>query len=278
MQIGVSDQAVIGRRGADGAVEVEPGLVYLRTAFVNVAFIGSERNWLLVDAGLPGYRDAIARVGEGRFGGPPRAILLTHGHFDHVGCLKALADRWDVRIYAHPGERPFLDGGRPYPKPDPRPGDGLMSLSSPLYPRGPIDVSNRLWDLPGDGSVPFLPDWRWIATPGHSPGHVSLWREATRSLVAGDAVVTTAQESMLAVLRQKPEMHGPPRYFTPDWDAAEASVRRLAELRPRTLVTGHGPALAGIEMARALDRLAGDFARIAPPDARAAGQGRPVRP
>ena len=44
---------------------------------------------------------------------------------------------------------------------------------------------------------------------------------------------------------QKLEMHGPPRYFTPDWDAAEQSVRRLSELNPATIVSGHGQPAAG---------------------------------
>jgi hypothetical protein len=60
-------------------------------------------------------------------------------------------------------------------------------------------------------------------------------------------------------------MHGPPRYFTPDWTAAEASVHRLSALQPDLAITGHGPALQGAPLRVALDRLAIDFRAVAPP-------------
>ena len=72
-----------------------------------------------------------------------------------------------------------------------------------------------------------LPGWRVIETPGHSPGHVSLFRESDGVLIAGDAFVTTKQESLLAVMTQRQELRGPPMYFTCDWDAARESVQKL---------------------------------------------------
>jgi glyoxylase-like metal-dependent hydrolase (beta-lactamase superfamily II) len=140
-----------------------------------------------------------------------------------------------------------------------------MSALAPLFPRRPITLGARLRALPDQGSVPAMPGWRWLHTPGHTPGHVSLWHEESRTLVAGDAVITTAQESAYEVARQEPELHGPPRYFTMDWKAAERSARELSELRPRVLVTGHGPALAGPSMGEALERLAENFSVIAGP-------------
>ena len=59
---------------------------------------------------------------------------------------------------------------------------------------------------------------------------LSFFREADRTLIAGDAFVTTKQESAVAALTQRPEMHGPPTYFTPDWENARRSVERLAAL------------------------------------------------
>src|SRR4051812_29789160 len=67
---------------------------------------------------------------------------------------------------------------------------------------------------PADGSVPALPSWRAIHTPGHAPGHVSLFRESDRLLLAGDAFVTTKQESAVAALLKPRVIHGPPAYFT----------------------------------------------------------------
>ena len=60
-------------------------------------------------------------------------------------------------------------------------------------------------------------------------------------------------------------MHGPPMYFRVDWDKAQASVRRLAALRPETVITGHGPPMQGEAMRQALDQLAQDFDHVAVP-------------
>jgi glyoxylase-like metal-dependent hydrolase (beta-lactamase superfamily II) len=94
---------------------------------------------------------------------------------------------------------------------------------------------------------------------------VSLWREADRTLIAGDAFVTTKQESAIAVLTQRLELHGPPAYFTPDWAAARRSVERLVALNPARVVTGHGRPLEGPEMLEGLRQLARDFDRVAVP-------------
>jgi len=237
---------------------------------VNVVFVGErdagDRAWVLVDAGLFGTKSFIESAAADRFGenARPAAIVLTHGHFDHIGVLNDLASHWDVPVYAHTLEKPYLDGTRSYPPPEPGVG-GLVALSSLLFPRGPLDVGDRLRLLPEDGSVPPLPGWRWIATPGHTPGHVSLWRERDRALIVGDAFVTPAQESAYAVLTLKPEMHGPPMYFTPDWNSARDPVRRLVALEPELVITGHGRPMRGAAMRQALHRLAKDFDDVAVP-------------
>jgi glyoxylase-like metal-dependent hydrolase (beta-lactamase superfamily II) len=255
----------------DGTLEVLPDLAYRRLLMVNVVYYGlpgaGDRGWVLIDAGLAGMANRIADAAAQRFGegARPAAIVLTHGHSDHVGSAEELAERWEAPAYAHDLEQPYLEGSAAYPPPDPHVGGGLVSLLSPLLPRGPIDLRPRLRSLPPDGSVPEMPGWRWIHTPGHSPGHVSLWREADRTIVAGDAFITTAQESAYAVAVQRPELHGPPMYFTTDWQAAKTSVERLAALEPELAVTGHGRAMRGADMRQALHALARDFDRVAVP-------------
>lgn len=261
---------------ADGEYEgglhvLGPDLAYQRLAIVNVLFYGApdagDRGWVLIDAGIPGTADLIQSAAEQRFGAGarPAAIVLTHGHFDHVGGLTELAERWQAPVYAHPLEQPYLDGSRAYPPPDPSVGGGLMARLAPFYPRGPVDVGRWLRELPASGEVPDMPGWRWIATPGHTPGHVSLWRPSDQTLVAGDAFITTRQESAFAVALQRPELHGPPMYYTPDWPTARASVELLASLEPELAVTGHGPAMRGPAMREALSALAREFDRVAVP-------------
>ena len=252
--------------------QVAPDLAYQRHLIVNVVYYGpvgaGDRNWVLIDAGLSGSAGRITDGAAARFDSQarPAAIVLTHGHFDHVGALRQLAAKWDVPIYAHPFEQPFLNGSTSYPEPDPTVGGGMMASLSQWYPRGPIDVSQWLQPLPDDGSVPHMPGWRWIYTPGHTQGHIALWREADRILIAGDALTTTTQESAYAVIVQKRELHGPPMYYTEDWEMARQSAEDLRTLEPDLLITGHGRAMQGQEMRDALDILVDNFEVIALPE------------
>jgi glyoxylase-like metal-dependent hydrolase (beta-lactamase superfamily II) len=250
---------------------VAPEVSYLLDFLVNVCFVGpagaGDREWVLVDAGLPASADRIKRAAARLFGpaSRPAAIVLTHGHFDHVGALHTLVRDWDVPVYAHELELPYLTGHSSYPPPDPFVGGGAMSAMSFLYPRGPIDLGSAVRVLPADGSVPGMPGWRWIPTPGHSPGHVSLVRDVDRTLIAGDAFTTTKQESAVAVFSQRQEMHGPPMYFTPDWGAARTSLRHLADYAPTAAITGHGPPMRSARLQSELRRLASHFDEWARP-------------
>lgn len=238
----------------------------LRDKIVNLFFVGNQSKWTLIDAGLYGSASTIKQTAEKLFGtgARPRFIYLTHGHFDHIGAVKQLAEEWNVTVYAHERELPYLTGRESYLPPDPSVGGGLMAASSFLYPRAPINLGTRVTAINGE-SLPEFDEWRVLHTPGHTPGHTSLFRERDRVLIAGDAFVTTKQESFIAVMTQKAEMHGPPAYFTPDWVAARSSVEKLAALKPEHIATGHGQSLHGREMQTLLETLARDFNRIAVP-------------
>ncbi|PJJ48127.1 MBL fold metallo-hydrolase [Hymenobacter chitinivorans] len=244
---------------------VVPGVWGLRNVFVNLYFVRDTSSplepWVLVDAGLPGSAPKIRQHVEAIFGpnNPPAAIILTHGHFDHVGALKTLAEEWNVPVYAHPLELPYLTGRSSYPPPDPTVGGGAMAAMSFLYPKKPIDLGSRVQPLPINGTVPFLSEWRWIPTPGHTAGHVSFFREYDRTLIAGDAFVTVQQESGTAVWEQRQEVHGPPAYFTQNWAQSRASVEKLAALEPQIAATGHGIPMHGEELRRQLHDLSLHF-------------------
>ncbi|CAN5189690.1 hypothetical protein BH23BAC1_BH23BAC1_39760 [soil metagenome] len=83
--------------------------------------------------------------------------------------------------------------------------------------------------------------------------------------MAGDAIVTVQQESVLAVLDQKQELHGPPAYFTFDWRAAKQSVKKILNLEPKVAATGHGIPLKGEELKRELKDLYDHFDELAKP-------------
>ncbi len=248
--------------------DVAPDLIRMRYLFANLYLWGTRDGWVLIDAGVKGCADDIVKVAEERFGEGtvPQAIVLTHGHFDHVGAFPELFEHWDVPVYAHPLELPHLTGKADYPPPDPTVGRGAMALLSFAYPSSAIDLGERVRPLPEDGSVPGMPGWRWIHVPGHTAGQVALFRDQDRVLIAADAFVTVEQESLYAVARQEQEVHGPPSYFTPDWENARRSVEMLAALRPAVAATGHGTPMEGKALAQGLEALVANFDEIAVPD------------
>jgi glyoxylase-like metal-dependent hydrolase (beta-lactamase superfamily II) len=253
-----------------GNLRVAEGVYRVPLSIVNAYFLGDPSRpgaaWALVDAGLSLSAAFIERQAATLFGADsrPQCILLTHGHFDHVGSLRFLAEKWNVPVFAHRLELPYLTGKADYPPPDPTVGGG-MALLSPLYSRKAIDLGTRVLPLPPLGVVPAISGWRWIETPGHSPGHVSFFRDSDRTLIAGDAFVTTRQESAYGALAKPLAIHGPPAYFTIDWVAAAASVRKLAQLRPEVAATGHGVPMSGDRMRKQLNALAEHFEEAAVP-------------
>lgn len=166
----------------------------------------------------------------------------------------------------HKAEMPYLTGKQSYPEPDGSVEGGLVAKMSPMFPNEPVDLGNNVGALPSDGSVPYMPGWRWFHTPGHAPGHISLFRDQDRALIAGDAFVTVKQESLYKVMTQDKEINGPPRYLTTDWDAAKASVEKLEALKPAVAVTGHGHPMTGKELSDGLEILVKDFDKVAIPD------------
>ena len=135
-QIPVSPAARIGDEQDDGTHQIAADLAFHRLVISNVVFYGApkspDRHWVLVDAGVFGSAGAILRAARSRYGkeSRPAAIILTHGHFHHAGALEELAQEWDVPVYAHLLELPYLNGTASYPAPDPTVGGGLMLMLS----------------------------------------------------------------------------------------------------------------------------------------------------
>ncbi|RDW15938.1 MBL fold metallo-hydrolase [Oceanobacillus chungangensis] len=256
--------------GSGRGLEVLPDLYSHTIQIVNICLVGipNTKDFVLVDAEMPDSADKIISVIEERFGANsrPKAIILTHGHFDHVGAIVELVKKWAVPIFAHELELPFLTGKMSYPKPDASVEGGLIAKMSPMFPNEPINLGENVQGLPADGSVPYMPGFRWIHTPGHSPGHISLFRDEDGTLIAGDAFVTVKQDSLYKVLTQELEVNGLPRYFTTVWNAARKSVEKLQSLKPRIAITGHGKPISGATLSNGLKKLVDEFDKIAIPD------------
>ncbi len=239
---------------------IAPDVGWLPVSFVNVYFIGTPGDrWVLVDAGLPGRAHQIMAAAEGRFGAgkPPEAIVLTHGHFDHAGSALQLAEKWDVPIYAHPLELPYLSGRSSYPPPDPTLGGAIAFLSRFMPTRG-YDFGTRLRALQPN-EIPGAPDWKWLETPGHSPGHVSFFRPSDQVLLAGDSFATMNMDSWTGLVTGQKKLSRAGAPFNCDWDATEASVQRLAELRPTVAACGHGVPIADGDLPERFARFASRF-------------------
>jgi glyoxylase-like metal-dependent hydrolase (beta-lactamase superfamily II) len=250
--------------------EVTEDVYYYTDQIVNIIFIGKPKTdkWFLIDAGMPGAAPEIQQVVEERYGkdAKPEAIILTHGHFDHVGGIVDLLKLWDVPVYAHKAELPYLTGEKSYPEPDSTVEGGMLAKISAIYPNEPINIANHVQALPTDFHIPGLDEWKWIHTPGHTPGHVSLYRESDGLLISGDAFITVRQDSFYKVLMQQAEVNGPPRYLTTDWQAAKDSVKVLQALLPQTVIPGHGVFLQGEELEQGLKNLLENFDTFAIPD------------
>jgi glyoxylase-like metal-dependent hydrolase (beta-lactamase superfamily II) len=247
--------------------EVTPGVARLRTLIANMYLVGSPGGpWVLVDTGTPGNAARIRDAAVQRFGrdARPEAILLTHGHWDHAGSAWELAEYWDVPIYAHRLERPYLSGRSAYPPRDPMAG-GAFSFLCRFFPSATVDVGERLRDLPASGpeagEVPGLAGWRWHFTPGHAPGHVALFQRHERVLLAGDACTTMDLDTAMGMVAQEPRISRPPAPVTYDWEQALRSVELLADLRPTVIGAGHGEPMSGRAVAVGLTDLARNFPR-----------------
>lgn len=233
--------------------EIAPDVVCLGPwgrSQTNVYLVRADRSWVLVDAG---WRSDSRRIEEATrsllgINQHPMAILLTHVHPDHAGAAKDLAAAWGCPVFVHPDELGIARGdfsamwrcagpldrylilpavsalGR-------RRRDAMLATSS---------LQAAVRGLESGGTIPDLPGWEWVHTPGHTLGHVAYFRRPDRVLISGDAVVTLRVNTAAGILLGRAGLSGPPWYTTWSQPQARASIRSLARLEPAVIAGGHG--------------------------------------
>jgi hydroxyacylglutathione hydrolase len=193
---------------------------------INAYLIGD----VLVDTGIKQSADTIAGMLEGR---QISAIALTHAHNDHAGAMKGLAERLGVPVWCGARDREAAESGRVVLAPAfRRPRLNALVGATAAFDGTPVARTLEEGDSLTAG-------FTVLDTPGHSPGHVSFWREADRTLICGDVFFN------MHLLTTVPGLRQPPGLFTPDPEENRRSERKLAALEPSNAGFGHGPVLRG---------------------------------
>jgi glyoxylase-like metal-dependent hydrolase (beta-lactamase superfamily II) len=235
-------------------MRIAPGVHRLgNDSIINSYLLDEGGEVTIVDAGVPGYYDAIPRELEamGRTIDDVRALVLTHGHSDHIGYAERLRTERGVPVWVHEADAPLARGEVPNPskglgrtKVAPLLGFLWFALLRGGLRRPTIKVVSEY----GDGAtldVPGSP--RVILVPGHTPGSAALHAATHDALLIGDAFSTYAVTTGERGPRVAP--------FTADPELAVASLARLEGLQAALVLPGHGEAwTGGVDAAIALVR------------------------
>ncbi|HZG58631.1 MBL fold metallo-hydrolase [Paenibacillus sp.] len=208
------------------------------------ALLEDERGSILIDCGYPEFLPML-EAAAARKGIPFSSIatvVLTHHDMDHIGSLAALQRAYPhIEVVAHEREKPYLEGTAKSLRleqaeamlgamPDSaRPqAEQFIRLLQSIEPA-------RVDRTVADGErLPWFGGMEIVPTPGHMPGHISIYLPAEKTLIAGDAVVVEDGRLNLA----NPQ-------FALDMEEAVRSVRKLLDYDIERLICYHGGELRG---------------------------------
>jgi glyoxylase-like metal-dependent hydrolase (beta-lactamase superfamily II) len=201
----------------------------------NSYFLVDPAGLALIDSGMPGNDKKILAflTSLGYSVGDLKYILITHSDVDHIGSLAALKAATGARIYASAVEANAISTG--HPSREIKPKNLLFRLVFGLASRMMKVTTVPVDEFLTDGQVlPVLGGLRVVKTPGHTPGHVSLFLPSAGGLFTGDSI-----------LSDQDRLIGPRPALA--WDLAQAwqSVQKQAALGAKIVCTGHGPVVRG---------------------------------
>ena len=224
-------------------MEIASGIRRIGQGMINSYLIEESGAVTIIDAGVPGYYGDLPAelTAMGRSLGDVKALVLTHGHSDHIGFAERLRKERNVPVSVHEADAALARGEVP----NPAKGFGqtrirplieflwlTMRKGGLRIPR-PVEVSTF-----GDGAtldVPGAP--RVILVPGHTPGSAALHVVGRSALFVGDAIATYAVTTGVSGPQVAP--------FTADRDQAVASLARLEGLEATHVLPGHGQPWTG---------------------------------
>lgn len=205
----------------------------------------NERELILVDCGYAGFLPLLEEAANkhNRSLQNLTGVVITHEDIDHVGGLFELKEKYPaVKVYASEIEAPYISGKEKsvrlhqaetlYPSLPEEQKPGALAFQEFLKTVRPVPVNAVLSE---NKPVPFSDAVQVINTPGHTPGHISLYLSDSKTLIAGDAVVIENGELEIA----NPS-------FCLDLPAAVASIKKLQSLAIDTIICFHGGVLNGV--------------------------------
>jgi glyoxylase-like metal-dependent hydrolase (beta-lactamase superfamily II) len=212
-------------------MEIMPKVHLIPDVIANPYLIVDSDGLTLIDAGLPGSHKKILKYIVDRDYSPRDIvrIVITHADIDHVGGLAALKRTSSAKVCASALEAEAISKGVPSRPSSPASLSRrlLMAIIGRFLKPAPVQVDEIL----ADGQmIPALGGLLVLSTPGHTPGHISLFSPSTGVLFVGDSIVSRDSGLIGSVPAN-----------TWNQEQAIASVRKQAALGARVVCSGHGP-------------------------------------